>query len=188
MTALHFRRAQADDAPRIADLHTRSWRSAYRGLLPDAYLDGPLLQERLIHWSAKLPQAQADDFVLLAEDGDRLAGFIAVWCNPASKATDPYGNYPGAYVDKIHVDPDGRGQGLGRQLLLKTAEHAQSLPNIDPSLWLWVLTNNTRALGFYQALGGTIAETITEPLGGILVETHRMIWTDLAALGAACRR
>ncbi|WP_232302608.1 GNAT family N-acetyltransferase [Elstera litoralis] len=184
---MHFRRARADDAPRIADLHTRSWRAAYRGILPDAFLDGPLLQEKQIHWAAKLPQAQADDFILLAEDGDRLAGFIAVWCNPESKAADPYGNYPGAYVDNIHVAPDGRGRGLGRQLLLKTAEHAQSLPDLDPSLWLWVLTKNARALGFYRALGGEIAETITEPLGGATVETHRLVWTDLAALSAACR-
>ena len=185
---MHFRRAQADDAPRIADLHTRSWRSAYRGLLPDAYLDGPLLQERLIHWSAKLPQAQADDFVLIAEEAEKPVGFVSVWCNPASKADDPYGNYPGAFVDNLHVHPEQRGQGLGRQLLLKSIEHAQSLPDCEPSLWLWVMAKNVRALGFYRALGGAMAETITEPFGGILVETHRMIWTDLAALGAACRR
>jgi len=185
---LLFRRAKPEDAPGIADLHTRSWRTAYRGLLPDAYLDGPLLQERQSHWETTLPQARADDFILVAEEGDRLAGFIAAWCNDTSKAYDPYGNYPGIFVDNLHVDPDGRGKGLGRQLLLKTLEHAQTLPDLDPSLWLWVMADNARALGFYRALGGAITETITEPFGGILVETHRMIWTDLAALGAACRR
>ncbi|MFY8106650.1 MAG: GNAT family N-acetyltransferase [Elstera sp.] len=187
MTLL-FRRATLDDAARIADLHTRSWRTAYRGLLLDAYLDGPLLEERQTHWVAALPQAQADDFILLAEEGDQLAGFIAAWCNDTSKAVDPHGNYPGIFVDNLHVDPDGRGKGLGRQLLLKTLEHAQTLPNLAPSLWLWVMASNARALGFYQALGGAITETITEPFGGIQVETHRMVWTDLAALGAACRR
>lgn len=185
---MHFRRAEADDATRIADLHTRSWRSAYRGLLPDAYLDGPLLEERLTHWSAKLPKAQADDFVLIAEQGNNPLGFITVWCHPASKADDPYGNYPGAFVDNLHVHPDTRGQGLGRQLLLKSLEHVQSLADCAPSLWLWVLAKNAPALGFYHALGGTIAETMTEPFGGISVETHRVIWTDLEALRAACRR
>jgi ribosomal protein S18 acetylase RimI-like enzyme len=185
---LLFRQAKPEDASRIADLHTHSWRTAYRGLLPDAYLDGPLLQERQAHWATILPQVQADDFVLLAETGDRLAGFIAVWCHETSKTSDVHGNYPGLFVDNLHIDPEGRGKGLGRQLLLKTLVHAQTLPDLGPSLWLWVMAKNARALGFYQALGGAITETITEPFGGILVETHRIVWADLAALRAACQR
>jgi len=34
----------------IAALQTESWRSAYRGILPVSYLDGPILEERETHW------------------------------------------------------------------------------------------------------------------------------------------
>ena len=34
----------------IAALQTESWRSAYRGILPESYLDGPILEERQTHW------------------------------------------------------------------------------------------------------------------------------------------
>ena len=39
--------ANMEDAPAIAALHSESWRSAYRGLVPDAFLDGPVIDERL---------------------------------------------------------------------------------------------------------------------------------------------
>lgn len=42
MTTLVLREGGASDASTIADIHTRSWQTAYRGLgvLSDAYLDG----------------------------------------------------------------------------------------------------------------------------------------------------
>ena len=35
-----IRAARVEDAAQIAAVHVRSWQSAYRGLLPQAYLDG----------------------------------------------------------------------------------------------------------------------------------------------------
>ena len=40
--------AASRDASAIAALHAESWRSAYRGLYPDEFLDGPILEERLL--------------------------------------------------------------------------------------------------------------------------------------------
>ncbi|MGH9204942.1 MAG: GNAT family N-acetyltransferase, partial [Acidimicrobiales bacterium] len=34
------RTAQAGDKQAVAGVHVRSWQAAYRGLMPDAYLDG----------------------------------------------------------------------------------------------------------------------------------------------------
>lgn len=185
--ALRFRRAVPDDAPMIADLHTRSWRAAYRGQLPDAYLDGPLDLEKRAQWAEKLARARPSDLILLAEQGDSLAGFISVWGDDASKAVDPYGDYPGAYVDNLHVDPAGRGRGLGRELLRQTADHTLGTPGLAPHVWLWVLATNAPALKFYMSLGGQVTDEITEPLGGITVRTQRILWSDAAALSAACR-
>lgn len=185
---LSFRRAVPEDAPKIADLHTRSWRAAYRGQLPDEYLDGPLDLEKQVQWVEKLARARTNDLILLAEEADGgLAGFISVWNDDASKAVDPYGNYPGAYVDNLHVDPAGRGRGLGREMLRLTAEHALVTPGLAPQVWLWVLATNAPALKFYTNLGGQVTDEITEPLGGITVRTQRILWSDAAALSAACR-
>ena len=36
---MDIRRALADDALGVATVHVRSWQAAYRGLMPDVYLD-----------------------------------------------------------------------------------------------------------------------------------------------------
>lgn len=40
------RAARTDDALAVAGVHVRSWQVGYRGLLPDAYLDGLRAEER----------------------------------------------------------------------------------------------------------------------------------------------
>jgi hypothetical protein len=40
------RPARPDDALPVAGVHVRSWQAAYRGLLPDDYLDGLRAEER----------------------------------------------------------------------------------------------------------------------------------------------
>ena len=40
---MHFRRAEARDADRIAQLHAESWRRTYRGMMRDEFLDGDVL-------------------------------------------------------------------------------------------------------------------------------------------------
>ena len=42
------------DAAAIATLHAESWRTAYRGLVPDAFLDGPVVEDRMHLWRKRL--------------------------------------------------------------------------------------------------------------------------------------
>lgn len=44
-----IRDANANDEAAIADLHVRSWRNAYRGIVDDAYMDGALAAETAAH-------------------------------------------------------------------------------------------------------------------------------------------
>jgi len=48
-----LRAATVDDTALIASMHTRSWASAYRGILPDTYLDRDLQGERVAHWNTR---------------------------------------------------------------------------------------------------------------------------------------
>ena len=101
-----MRDATVQDANAVTALHVASWRSAYRGVLPDAYLDGDVETERAAHWRKTLSALGPEDFVLLAENGPVLQGFISIYRNKE----------PGfdAYLDNLHVRPGLRGGGLGR--------------------------------------------------------------------------
>ncbi len=58
---------------------------------------------------------------------------------------------PGLYLEDLYVDPDVRGQGLGKALLVHLAQLALAR---DCARFEWsVLDWNTSALAFYHALG-----------------------------------
>jgi L-amino acid N-acyltransferase YncA len=72
------RRATADDAEAIADVHIETWRVAYRGQLPDAFLER--LHERrtarAAGWLAQI--ASTSSHVFIAERDGHVVGFVSV--------------------------------------------------------------------------------------------------------------
>ncbi len=76
--ALSLRPATLDDAALIASIHSTSWQATYRGLLPDAFLDGEVTRERAAYWEARLSAPGGERrIVLIAELGGR-AGRLRV--------------------------------------------------------------------------------------------------------------
>ena len=68
------RRARPEDAGGIARVWIAAWRIAYRGLVPDALLDGLSVDERRAHWRARLEAG--DTTFVAAEHG--IAGYCRV--------------------------------------------------------------------------------------------------------------
>lgn len=174
--AVRLRDAVGDDGPAIAALHAASWRSAYRGLVPDAALGDDLPAGRLAHWRERFRALPAAGFVLLAEDEDALLGFAAVW-------PDPDGG-PGGLLDNLHVRPDARGRGVGRLLLGASAARLAAAGR--GTLHLWLVRGNAPAARFYEGLGAVPADGRVEAFPGGLVEEVRYVFRDTAALAAAC--
>ncbi|MEJ2655397.1 MAG: hypothetical protein P8Z69_08905, partial [Acidihalobacter sp.] len=72
---MEIRRAVADDARGIAQVHVKSWQAAYRGLLPQSYLDALSVEQREAFWVQVIPGDAVE--VLLAEVDDIIAGWVA---------------------------------------------------------------------------------------------------------------
>jgi len=112
MDSIVFRLAVQSDLYRIASLHTESWRSSYRGILPDTYLDREIAEEREQLWKARFSKLGIDRrYVLLAEINMKLIGFVCVLLDEEPAW--------GACLDNLHVCPELKGQGLGRQLFVR---------------------------------------------------------------------
>ena len=174
-SAVSFRSGTAADGVSIAELHTASWRGAYRGILPDAYLDGEIAEERLGLWKARLSSCSADRrLVLLAEGPLGLAGFVCVLLDE-----DPGW---GACLDNLHVRSGIQGRGLGRRLF---AEAAQWVVSREPGwpLHLWVFEANRAARGFYNRFRGeVVAREIKRTPGKAIVPSLRYVWRDVGIL------
>jgi ribosomal protein S18 acetylase RimI-like enzyme len=88
----------------------------------------------------------------------------------------------GSLLDNLHVAGELKNQGIGTRLMAETAR-AVIERALSPSLYLWVLKQNTSAQAFYEARGGSrTGEERSEPPGGGAVVGLRYYWPDAAAL------
>lgn len=171
MNTLVFRRATGNDAEAIASMHTESWRDAYRGILPDSYLDGQVADERANLWRSRFSSLGSDRFlVVLTESPRRLVGFACVLLDE-----DPQW---GACLDNLHVMPGWRSRGVGRLLFGRAVQWVMSTEPGWP-IHLWVFEANAGARRLYDALGGEVVKHHKkEVLKGIEIPSVLYVWRD----------
>ncbi|MEV5557992.1 GNAT family N-acetyltransferase [Nonomuraea wenchangensis] len=152
---MHIRSGTKDDAEHIAELHTRSWLTAYAEIMPASYLGGPLLDERKAMWSTRLATVPAEQdhsrCLLVAVDDNMLLGFAYL-----AVATDGR-----LLLDNLHVQPERKQSGIGRQLVHHAFGWA-SEQHPDKTVYLEVLRDNVAAITFYRRLGGQPAKEFVE--------------------------
>ncbi|WP_157256037.1 GNAT family N-acetyltransferase [Pelomonas sp. Root1217] len=170
-----LRPMRADDADAVAALHATSWRSAYRGIVPDDFLDHDVFAERQAVWRERLQlsPAVAAFGIVAEEDSGRMIGFAYVL-----PGHDPV---CGTLVDNLHVHPELKGGGIGRLLL--RAVIAELGPARTQPLYLWVLDQNEPAKRFYSRMGAEFIDPgMTPPFGGVCLPEWRCIWRDPSVL------
>lgn len=136
-----IRDAVPEDASAVAEVHVATWRTAYRGLLPDDFLDGldPFRGESVWHRVIGRPGHP----VYVATDGRQIVGFCSLVRSRDADAADAVGEIPA-----IYVLPAAWRRGWGSRLLTATLEHAAAMTFREVTLW--VLDTNAPARAFYE--------------------------------------
>ncbi|MEV4802986.1 GNAT family N-acetyltransferase [Nonomuraea sp. NPDC049421] len=166
---MRVRRAIAEDAERVAEIHVRSWQQAYHGLLPQPLLDGLQPAQRVPQWQRLIQQAGwPRRATLVAEDEGAVVGFAGL-CPTRDDDDDPE---QVGEVAAIYALPAVWGRGIGRGLM---AESMRTLREAGfSSAGLWVLEGNARAIRFYERMGwrrdGAVKDAV---IGGLEVRELR---------------
>lgn len=168
----------AADAVTVADLHAVSWRSAYRGMLRNEYLDGDIATERRAVWTGRLGAPIDASYGFIAEAETGPVGFVYMLGRD-----DAWGTL----VDNLHVLPGLKGRGIGRRLLEAAAlETRRRYPR--EGVHLFVFEANVAARRFYASVGGREVErAAVEPPGGGSQVHWRVVWDDADRLLASVR-
>ena len=176
---MNFRMARDSDVERLATLHADSWRRTYRGMMADEFLDGDVVANRLEVWRERLSAPRDRQFVLLAEQGSMLAGFVCVYADEDEKW--------GSCIDNLHVSDMTLRQGVGRELMLHAAEWLCET-SAHSGVYLWVMEANARARLFYERLGAFDAGTSNkQDPGGGYAPNNRYVWRNPQSLLRACQ-
>ena len=157
---------ETDSRLEISRIYEESWKTAYRGIVPQAYLDGIPAGR----WAEALDRPGWDTLVLT--EGERLIGTSSV-C--ASRWPD----WPGyGEVVSLYLLPEYMGRGLGKALLLAAVERLKERGFRD--ILLWVLEENRRARDFYEKAGFFSAGNFMEDeIGGRPLREVLYRWNGL---------
>lgn len=137
---MNVRAATPEDADAIARIHVDTWRAAYRGQIPEAYLDSLSTEERAKTWAGTLARPGPGKVLVT----DLLTGFC--FFGPSRDGEDAV-----AEIFAIYVRPDSWRRGAGRLLCEEAQRDARSRE--CSAMTLWVLTTNERARRFYDHVG-----------------------------------
>lgn len=164
--AVELRDARRGDERAVAELHVRSWQEAYRGLMPDEFLDRLDPSDRASRYTFGSGDEGVPVTVLAVELGEegvegdpsltnsrevrpgspsRIAGFVSFG---ASRDQDLPGH---GEIGALYVDPDRHRGGIGRLLMAEARRRLWELGYTEA--FLWVLRGNDRARSFYESEG-----------------------------------
>jgi GNAT superfamily N-acetyltransferase len=145
---MRIREATIADARPIAEIHVRAWRGAYRGQVPDDFLDALSVEDRLgqHEWTIRNPRETWRLWVV--EDDGGVIGFAVTGPSEDADADERTGE-----VYAIYLEPDRVGTGFGRTLFAHAVEDLRARGFTTATLW--VLETNERARRFYETAGWT---------------------------------
>jgi len=161
--AVKLREARRGDEPAVADVHVRAWQEAYRGLIPDEFLDELDPDDRARTYTFESEDPAAPTTLLAVQEGEDCGEVIlgfATFCPSRDLDAPDHGE-----VAALYVDPDRYEGGVGRMLM---AEARRRLWEAGfAAALLWVLDGNDRAVRFYEGEGWTAdgATRVEHPYG-----------------------
>jgi L-amino acid N-acyltransferase YncA len=150
-----IRAATVEDAGGIAEAHVASWQTAYRGLPPQALLDGLSVGRRTAQWQRDIPSGNFGVHVATDPAG-HVGGFISTGRSRDDDATETVGELIAIYLrpQLWRLGIGGRLHAAGVDGLATRFEHA--------TLWVWTATP-ARVRSTSARAGGRTAPSSATP-------------------------
>lgn len=158
----------ADDRMALSRVYEESWKHAYKGMIPQSYLDS-IPKGR---WAKN-----ADDprwHTLLCVDNGEIVG-TSSFCRSRFEAYPDWGEIVSIYLLPGHI-----GKGCGKALMSAAITELRTLGYAD--IFLWVLEENTRARRFYEHFGFEQTDAfLLDTIGGKELREIRYVYKKVDA-------
>ncbi|MFJ7979571.1 GNAT family N-acetyltransferase [Lysinibacillus xylanilyticus] len=166
---MNIRKANSQDAQGIGKVHVDSWRTTYKGILPDDFLNNLSYEQRTELWKKNI--SDATNYVLVAEnEQNEIIGFATGGTrktNLVPNATD---------LTSIYLLEEYQGMGIGQQLLKEIFAYFK-LKGYE-KVFVEVLADN-KTRNFYEYYGAQYVNNIEIKIGGKVLEELIYVWNDI---------
>ena len=153
-----------DDRLAVSQIYEESWKYAYRGIIPQSYLDS-IPQGK---WASHLEQSGMHSLVAVED---------SIYLGTASCCASRFPDMDGCgEIVSLYLRPEYMGKGYGKALLTAALDELASIGY--HSVFLWVLEENARARQFYENHGFVYSgEFLQDEIGGKLLRELRYCYT-----------
>lgn len=165
-----IRVATEQDAGPISHVHVESWRTTYKGIVPDTYLSALDESARATNWREWIGLGI---HIFVAFQDDAIVGFISG--GPIREKLEEYD----AELFAIYLLEQAQRKGIGSALLRKLA--SQLKHDGFKSMAVWVLESNTSSR-FYENTGAHRVISKEIEIGGVLLPVTAYGWSNLDAI------
>ena len=146
MNDFSLRRAELADASSIAEVHVRSWKNTYSGLLPQSLLDQLDIVQREHMWRDIIVAVDwPRSGVLVIQTAGRIVGFVFFGEDRENRDGED------GEIVAIYLLSEFIGRGLGHRMMERSLGILRETGFVRA--FLWVLPDNIRARDFYESLG-----------------------------------
>lgn len=168
---MRFREAILDDAEGIARVHVDSWRTTYKEIVPDSYLQQLSYEQRAENWRRGIGK---NSLYVAEDESGKIVGF-------ATGGKERTGNYDAdGELYAIYLLQEVQGQGIGLKLTQLIARSLQKQG--FASMLVWVLERNP-SKAFYESLGGQPIDTTMIDIGGEEFKEIAYSWDNIEMIG-----
>ena len=144
------RKAEKEDVRQIAEILVEDWKTAYRGIMDDAFLDAMTVENR---YEIELRRFEK---LIVAADGDTVLGYA--WPEEADEAPAD------CEVIALYVRYAQRKNGIGKLLMEYAFSRFREAGK--KCMIVWCLKENHESRKFYEKLGGKEFRTGSHNWGG----------------------
>lgn len=164
-----IRQAKLNDATGIAKVHVDSWRTTYKGIIPDDFLNNLSYEQRTELWKRNI--AKEDNYVVVAENNKgQIVGFADAWkreTNLVENTSD---------LTSIYLLEEYQGEGIGKKLLKELFANFKQLGY--RKIFVEVLEEN-RTRYFYEYYGAKLVKKVQIKIGGKILNELIYEWDNI---------
>lgn len=151
-----IRNIKEEDIPEVVDIQIEGWKTAYKGIVEESYLNSMNREERIERRRSDYKQGP----FIVAEIENEIVGFCRYYNEVISADGDGYD----CELMAIYVKPELKQHNIGRTMFNYVT--ADLKDKGKTKMILWCLKDNYPSRKFYEKMGGVIVGEHSIEFGG----------------------